>query len=342
MYGQGTKKSKGKGSMFYEDITERYEMLKYDEWVVPGEVEYAGKKAAEIETLLRKYYECFVKDSLGLANFPLYIQITEHIIGKFKVTLPESVWNPAADTVVRNDMMLDWFQDVVAPIDGPKVFDFPTDDIRSNLPEWDESFLPDEILIYIMREHSVQYMAAMEIENMEGDYGVIKRKFGFSDVKCGRIMEDFVKKLDTQNKPVQFTEREEKIADYLKYHGYYLDSCGGFYEPWLFPLTMSERDIIDVIHEAYLNAGKKSRRRIPEEFDYINIDKWRFNGCPFIENYECLYQGRVGDMTVRFVFDYKNQRIVTAYPVLKEKRLLKTHMCYGYYDKEFKCFAWRF
>ena len=65
---------------------------------------------------------------------------------------------------------------------------------------------------------------------------------------------------------------KEKIADCIKYHFSWrrYNNCQG---PWCFPLTMSENDIIDAIHKAYLNAGKRSRRITPEPVDYENINK---------------------------------------------------------------------
>lgn len=89
-----------------------------------------------------------------------------------------------------------------------------------------------------------------------------------------------------------------------------------------------------MIHEAYLNASKRSRRIIPDESDYSNIDTCR------IENYECLYQGKAGSMLVRFLFDFKNMKIVMAYPVLKEKIKIRSTRCYEYYDKNLKRFEW--
>ena len=87
-------------------------MLEYDEWAVPGEVEYAGKKAAEIEARLQKHHND-LKNDRGCRNAYMCIQITEHVIGRFAVTLSWSVWNPPADIFPSNEMMLDWYRDTM-------------------------------------------------------------------------------------------------------------------------------------------------------------------------------------------------------------------------------------
>ena len=109
-------------------------MLEYDEWAVPGEVEYAEKKAAEIEIQIEKYHENFNEDKWGSYLESIYIQLTEHIRGVFEVWMPSSIWE-LPDIDVYNYMNVDWFRDQVTPIDEPKIFDLPADDIRSNLPE---------------------------------------------------------------------------------------------------------------------------------------------------------------------------------------------------------------
>lgn len=74
---------------------------------------------------------------------------------------------------------------------------------------------------------------------------------------------------------------------------------------------MLEEDIIDAIQEAYLNASKRSRRLIPDKHDYTYIDGWFCYDHQRIKNYECLYQGKAGDMLIRFLFDFKEMKIVT-------------------------------
>ena len=153
------------------------------------------------------------------------------------------------------------------------------------------------------------------------------------DAKCDRVMETLVKKLHTRNKPVVFTDLEEKIVDCLKnriydwdYHYY-----GSYYKLWHCPLEMTENDIMDAIREAYLNASKRSRRIFPDEFDYANMN------VRYLENYECLYQGKAGDMLIRFLFNFKDMKIVMTYPVLKERISNEEN----YYDKRYKCFFGR-
>lgn len=304
-------------------------MLKYDEWVVPGEVEYAERKAAEIETKLQRYYETAGEMTGRYWDLPMTIQFTEHVYGKFSISLSEYMFSPP-DIDVTNEMLLEWFRDQVAPIEEPAIFDLPADDIRNSLPEWDESLLSNASRRYIMGMHSTRYIIAEEIEEMDGDYYDIKRELNFSDAKCDRAMEDLLKKLHIRNKLVVFTDLEEKIVDCLKnriydwdYHYY-----GSHYELWHFPLAMTENDISDAIWTAYLNASKKSKRIFPDEFDYANMD------VRYLKNYECLYQGKAGGMLIRFLFDFKNMKIAMAYPVLKEKISDKKN----YYDKNCKLF----
>lgn len=83
---------------------------------------------------------------------------------------------------------------------------------------------------------------------------------------------------------------------------------------------MSEEKIIDAIHEAYLNAGIKNKRRIPDKLDYTNIRYWRPYSDYRIKNYECLFQGKGGDTIICFLFNFKNMKIVMAYPVYRQVR----------------------
>ena len=69
-------------------------MLIYDEWTVPGEVEYAEKKAAEIEAQLQRYYESASKMQGIYLDFSIYIQITEHVVGEFEIMLCWWVLSP--------------------------------------------------------------------------------------------------------------------------------------------------------------------------------------------------------------------------------------------------------
>lgn len=135
-------------------------MLEYDEWVVPGELEYAEKKGKEIEAQIQKYHKISFRSNWERDDWDIYIQITEHIVGKFGVTIPKSVWYYAIHNIgICNSMILDWFRDEVAPIDEPKIFDLPDDDIRSTLPEWDESMLSDDTILDILQSHSSRYLA---------------------------------------------------------------------------------------------------------------------------------------------------------------------------------------
>ena len=93
---------------------------------------------------------------------------------------------------------------------------------------------------------------------------------------------------------------------------------------------MTKNDINDAIRIAYLNASKRSRRIFPDEFDYANMHAYD----RYLKNYECLYQGKAGDMLIRFLFDFKNMKIIMAYPVLKERISNEEN----YYDKKYKCF----
>ena len=63
-------------------------MLAYDEWVVSGEVEYAEKKDAEIESQIENYHKTSLRGDWMRDDRAIYIQITEHVIGKFGVTMP--------------------------------------------------------------------------------------------------------------------------------------------------------------------------------------------------------------------------------------------------------------
>ncbi|MDE7354438.1 MAG: hypothetical protein K2O06_15510 [Acetatifactor sp.] len=145
-------------------------MLIYDEWVVPGEVEYAEKKDAEIESQIENYHKTSLRGDWMRDYRAIYIQITEHVIGKFGVTMPEDTWNISIiDIYITNDMKLDWFQRNIAPIDEPRIFDLPADDARSSLPEWGETLIPNDARKDIMNEHSARYNAIPKIEEVVYD-----------------------------------------------------------------------------------------------------------------------------------------------------------------------------
>ena len=150
-------------------------------------------------------------------------------------------------------------------------------------------------------------------------------------------METFLKKLDTRNRPVTFTELEEQIGKHImSYEVHLFDYVGCYYEPWDFQLAMSEKDVIDAIREAYLNAGKRSKRISLNKIGQVdceNLGRILEVDCYPIKNFECLYQGRAGGLVIRFLFDYKDMKIVMAYPVLKEARLPSGYQEYQFYSK---------
>lgn len=306
-------------------------MLEYDEWVVPGEVEYAEKKAAEIESQIERYHKVSLRGDWERCDWIFYVQITEHVVGKFAVTIPKPVWELAIrDIDISNSMILDWFQDAVAPIDEPKIFNLPDDDIRSSLPEWDESFIPEDIQNQILHWHSKRYIAISVIEEERYSIDTYK-KFGTTDAKREKAWHEFIYKLQSEKYEI-FNKAEEEAAEYWKSNGNY------YYEPWCFSLSMTKTDIINVIHEAYLNAGKRSKGIFPNRIDCENLGRpFEVNHHP-IKNYERLYQGRSGDIIIRFLFDFKDMKIVMAYPVLKEIHM--TGREYHYYWKEGKYFTW--
>ncbi|HBA49414.1 MAG TPA: hypothetical protein DCZ91_16785 [Lachnospiraceae bacterium] len=303
-------------------------MLEYDEWVVPGEVEYATKKDTEIKRAIEKYHRDF--NTFEYRECCIYIRITEHIVGKYDIMIPESVWY-LPDIHLTNDMKLDWFRDEVVAIDAPKIFDLPDDDIRSTLPEWDDSLLPDDSRRDIMNEHYIRYKAISKVGDII-EYGIdryMQEKLNISKPRANRIAEAFMKKLETTDKRVEFTEVEERISDYFEENGYYDYIYGRYFNnygyfqrhygvnPRHFPLRMTEEDIINAVQEAYRNAGKRSRRIIPGVDDAVNMANLCTNyEYQYIENYQCLYQGRAGEMVIRFLFDFKNMKIVNAYPLM--------------------------
>lgn len=314
-------------------------MLIYDEWTVPGEVEYAEKKAAEIEEQIERYHKTSLRGDWMRDDWDISIQITEHIVGKFGVTIPKPVWDYAIyDIDINNSMKLDWFRDEVAPIDEPKIFDLPADDIRSSLPEWDNSFFPESVLDDVIHIHSKRYRVVSEIERMNSDFYSIQKEFNLGDSKCNNIMKIFLDKLKSDNSAVAYTELEEKLGDFLDLYDLFAQFC--YYKPWYFPLDMTKNDISDAIHEAYLNASKRSKRIIPDRIDCENLNRGFEVDCYPIKNYECLYQGKAGNLVIRFLFDYKDMKIVMAYPVLKEIREMSDHKEYDYYNKEGKYFTW--
>lgn len=246
-------------------------MLQYDEWAVPGELEYAERKAAEIEAQIQKYHKISLRGDWERDDWDIYIQITEHIVGKFGVTIPKSVWHYAIhDIDIYNSMKLDWFQDEIAPIDEPIIFELPPDDIRRSLPEWDESMLSDDTILDILQSHSSRYLAIKGIEENPDYYSTfVKKDYHLSDAKYDNVMNTLIKKLH-DNKPVVLTEIEEKIACTFKDNN--RNFGWTYYESWDFPLVMSEKDIINAIHEAYVNASIRSRRISPDKIGQIDFE----------------------------------------------------------------------
>lgn len=317
-------------------------MLEYDEWVVPGELEYAEKKEKEIQAQIQKYHKTSLRGDWERHDWDIYIQITEHIVGKFGVTIPKSVWYCAIhDIEIYNSMILDWFRDEVAPIDEPKIFNFSADDIRGSLPEWDESMLSDDTILDIMQSHSNRYLVIKGIEEKPDYYRTfVKKDYHLSDAKYDNVMNKLIKKLH-DNKPIVLTETEEKIACAFKDDDRTFSR--GYYEAWDFPLVMSEKDIISAIREAYENASIRSRRISLDklsQIDFENLGRILEIDYHLLENYECIYQGRAGDLIIRFLFDFKHMKMVMAYPVLKEVALKDEYQEYHYYSKEGRYFTW--
>lgn len=155
-------------------------MLEYDEWAVPGEVEYAEKKAAEVEAQLERYHREYEK-SYSYGEHTLRLQFTEHVAGIFEIKHPYGIW---MDYDVTDEMLMDYFKDIGGSVDEPKIFDLPDDDIRRNLPEWDEAFLTENAIREIMDFHSSRYIVVKEIKHIEdvrGQKDAVKRNFNFSD-----------------------------------------------------------------------------------------------------------------------------------------------------------------
>lgn len=140
-------------------------MLEYDEWVVPGEVKYAEKKAAEIESHIKKYHQNTLRGDWERNDWKISIQLTEHVTGVFQATIPKYVWDYAVhDIDISNSMKADWLADEVCRIDAPKIFDIPDDDIRASLPPWDEPLFPADAREETIYYHSERYIISELIE----------------------------------------------------------------------------------------------------------------------------------------------------------------------------------
>ena len=271
-------------------------MLEYDEWVVPGEVEYAEKKAAEIESHIQKYHKDTLRGDWERKDWKISIQLTEHVTGVFKVTIPKYVWDYAIDDIdISNSMKADWLADEVYHIDAPKIFDIPDDDIRASLPPWDEPLFPADAREETIYYHSERYIISGLIEEDPSPWFL--EKLNISESRYEKARRGFLARLKSE-KPEDFTDLEKKIIGWLRSDGLPFDVRGHHYnnyEPWRFPVDTTKDEIISAVTEAYINASKRSRRIIPKEIDCENLDRGLFEAdCHPIKNYECLYQAKGG------------------------------------------------
>lgn len=125
---------------------------------------------------------------------------------------------------------------------------------------------------------------------------------------------------------LSFRENSDKRCIYVLkvrenggfWDGEYLDH--GYFFDWETALAYGKKEKEPFEIEKYINASKRSKRIIPTEMDAVNmLNVWPVYECRLTENYQCLYQGRVGNLIIRFLFDFEDMKIVNAYPVLNKK-----------------------
>ena len=173
---------------------------------------------------------------------------------------------------------------------------YVTEDVRNNLPPWNDDFLNDGRL-HILQEHTfltnrINYLLR---ENMVG-----------LEIHFSRRMAEFRKASSNLQERFLAGAKLDKLQEEI------LQTLRVFDRKDLFPMRMSERDIRRAIRDAYKDAEKISNRQPrPTERDYMNAGE-KATGA-------ILYQGMARDMVIHFWFCFDNNTIETAYPNDPEK-----------------------
>ena len=83
----------------------------------------------------------------------------------------------------------------------------------------------------------------------------------------------------------------------------------------LFPYQMSTDQIVRVIRLAYEDAMETSKRQVPTKRDMVNVEWCSGTAIP--------YQGKAGDIVIRIWFDFDDNKISTAYPIISDPVTVK-------------------
>ena len=163
---------------------------------------------------------------------------------------------------------------------------------KYNLPAWSDDFFSEKTLEYIIDNHTRNN----KLDNLVRIYAhKVQSHFSLSDHEILTIHQSIVYKLENGG---SFDKFEEQVADYLLLR---YNRCD------FFPDNMSREQIKATIIESYDNTRRHNKRRFPTKRDIEN-EGWG----------DSLYHGRSGYLIIHFWFDFEDNKITTAYPILNK------------------------
>jgi len=172
--------------------------------------------------------------------------------------------------------------------------EYLVESVKNNLPAWNQiKALPPDTWDHIKKRHT-----------MKGRFPILMKQYGsFVEAKFGNKTYNRVKKSIPEKfeSGAEFDKIEEEVLEYMKYW------CENEKDHFL--RSMSERQIIQAIREAYEDAAAKiSKRSNPPAENLPDGSK--------MSREIIKYQGVTrNNLIIHFKYDFENECIITAYPI---------------------------
>ena len=240
-------------------------------------------------------YKFYNYDYVNLVTVSIYIPFCKNKGEYFFEVVPEYMkdWEEVELTQWLLEEACHWYFREMADYGA---YYNPFENPQNILPKWNDDFLPDDSdnMKDILKNHTWSSRIEYLLDNYDYKESFVRRKFSLSDKKYNALKISLPKKLTFG---IYLTKHEEAIVEYIIKRD----------EKPLFPYNMSEKQIKNAIRTAYEDARKESKRQMPTLKDIKNMDCCVWD--------KTLYQGKAGDLIIRFWFDFAENKIVAAYPI---------------------------
>lgn len=259
----------------------------FEQSLLGGESKITEETINEIQEKIQMHD---VPNSIPIRKVKIIVPITEDISKEFEIDAPAQI--------VHHDELLEYFGTYICGVDAEAYFE----NVKNNLPTWDlNQLLPERIQDHILSHHTLKGRIGVLLNDFTTECA-IKGEYSLNGKEYKQVINNLISKL---NNGANLNDMEEGIATILTER----DNKDHF------PRNMSKRQIINAIHEAYIDARKISKRQFPTERDKENVDD-KIRG-------SVMYQGKSGDMVIHFWFHFDDMEIGTAYPVFKKPKSIR-------------------